>query len=154
MNKVEFSKAKLSDIENMQKLVMPEVESGLILARSSDEIATNIRSYILAWEDGEIVGFCALHIHTPSLAEIRSLVVKESKRGRQIGESLVLRAIEEARTLGLQKVLSLTYRQKFFENLGFVEIPKESLPEHKIWADCIKCKHFPVCNEVSLIKTL
>jgi len=154
MNKVEFSKAKLSDIENMQKLVMPEVESGLILARSSDEIATNIRSYILAWEDGEIVGFCALHIHTPSLAEIRSLVVKESKRGRQIGESLVLRAIEEARILGLQKVLSLTYRQKFFENLGFVEIPKESLPEHKIWADCIKCKHFPVCNEVSLIKTL
>ncbi len=154
MNNVEFSKAKLSDIENMQKLVIPEVESGLILARSSDEIATNIRSYILAKEDGEIVGFCALHIHTPSLAEIRSLVVKESKRGRQIGASLVLRAIEEARTLGLQKVLSLTYRQKFFENLGFVEIPKESLPEHKIWADCIKCKHFPVCNEVSLIKTL
>ncbi|PHQ55600.1 MAG: GNAT family N-acetyltransferase, partial [Sulfurimonas sp.] len=34
------------------------------------------------------------------------------------------------------------------------EIPKESLPEHKIWADCIKCKHFPICNEVSLIKTL
>jgi len=154
MNKIEFSKAKLSDIENMQKLVIPEVESGLILARSSDEIATNIRSYILAKEDGEIVGFCALHIHTPSLAEIRSLVVKEGKRGRGIGESLVLRAIEEARTLGLQKVLSLTYRQSFFENLGFIEIPKESLPEHKIWADCIKCKHFPVCNEVSLIKTL
>ncbi len=154
MSEVEFCKAKLSDIENMQKLVIPEVELGLILARSSDEIATNIRSYILAKENGEIVGFCALHIHTPSLAEIRSLVVKESRRGRQIGENLVLKAIEEARTLGLQKVLSLTYRQKFFENLGFVEIPKESLPEHKIWADCIKCKHFPVCNEVSLIKTL
>lgn len=154
MSEVEFCKAKLSDIQNMQKLVIPEVEAGLILARSSDEIATNIRSYILAKEDGEIVGFCALHIHTPSLAEIRSLVVKESRRGQKIGESLVLKAIEEAGILGLQKVLSLTYRQKFFENLGFVEIPKESLPEHKIWADCIKCKHFPVCNEVSLIKTL
>lgn len=154
MNKVEFCKAKLSDIQNMQKLLVPEVESGLILARSSDETATNIRSYILAKEGGEIVGFCALHIHTSSLAEIRSLVVKESERGRKIGEGLVLRAIEEARILGLQKVLSLTYRQQFFENLGFVEIPKESLPEHKIWADCIKCKHFPICNEVSLIKTL
>jgi amino-acid N-acetyltransferase len=154
MSNIEFSKAKLSDIENMQKLVIPEVEAGLILARSSDEIATNIRSYILAKEDSEIVGFCALHIHTPSLAEIRSLVVKESKRGQKIGQNLVLKAIEEAQILGLQKVLSLTYRQHFFENLGFVEIPKESLPEHKIWADCIKCKHFPVCNEVSLIKTL
>lgn len=151
---IELSKAKLSDIPNMQKLVAKEVESGLILARSSDEIATNIRSYILAKKEGDIVGFCALHIHTPSLAEIRSLVVKEGLRGMGIGQSLVNRAIEEAKILGLQKVLSLTYEQKFFEKLGFVEIPKESLPEHKIWADCIKCKHFPVCNEVSLIKDL
>lgn len=151
---VELTKARLSDIENMQKLVIPEVEAGVILARSSDEIATNIRSYILAKEGDEIVGFCALHIHTPSLAEIRSLVVKEGKRGIGIGQSLISKAIEEARMLGLQKVLSLTYKQSFFEKLGFVEIPKESLPEHKIWADCIKCKHFPVCNEVSLIKTL
>lgn len=151
---VELTKARLSDIENMQKLVIPEVEAGVILARSSDEIATNIRSYILAKEGDEIVGFCALHIHTPSLAEIRSLVVKEGRRGMGIGQSLIAKAIEEARMLGLQKVLSLTYKQSFFEKLGFVEIPKESLPEHKIWADCIKCKHFPVCNEVSLIKTL
>jgi len=151
---IELTKARLSDIENMQKLVIPEVEAGVILARSSDEIATNIRSYILAKEDGEILGFCALHIHTPALAEIRSLVVKEGRRGMGIGQSLIANAIEEARMLGLQKVLSLTYKQSFFEKLGFVEIPKESLPEHKIWADCIKCKHFPVCNEVSLIKTL
>lgn len=151
---VELTKARLSDIENMQKLVIPEVEAGVILARSSDEIATNIRSYILAKDGDEIVGFCALHIHTSSLAEIRSLVVKEGRRGMGIGQSLIAKAIEEARMLGLQKVLSLTYKQSFFEKLGFVEIPKESLPEHKIWADCIKCKHFPVCNEVSLIKTL
>ena len=138
----------------MQKLVIPEVEAGVILARSSDEIATNIRSYILAREDGEIVGFCALHIHTPTLAEIRSLIVKESKRGMGIGQSLIDKAMQEAKILGLKKVLTLTYKQSFFEKLGFIEIPKESIPEHKIWADCIKCKHFPICNEVSLIKTL
>jgi amino-acid N-acetyltransferase len=151
---VELTKATLADIENMQTLVAPEVESGIILVRSSDEIATNIRSYILAKINNEIVGFCALHIHAPSLAEIRSLIVKEDKRSQGIGERLVTKAIDEAKTLGLQKVLSLTYKQSFFEKLGFIEIPKESLPEHKIWADCIKCKHFPVCNEVSLIKTL
>ncbi len=151
---IELTRAKLSDIEQMQKLVVKEVEAGVILARSSDEIATNIRSYILARESGEIVGFCALHIHTPSLAEIRSLVVAEQRRGQGIGQQLVTQALEDAKALGLQKVLSLTYKQAFFEKLGFVEIPKESLPEHKIWADCIKCKHFPVCNEVSLIKTL
>lgn len=152
--KIELTKATLADIESMQKLVAPEVESGVILLRTADEIATNIRSYILAKEDNKLIGFCALHIHAPSLAEIRSLVVKEDERGHGIGASLIAKAIDEAKALGLQKVLTLTYRKSFFQNLGFIEIPKESLPEHKIWADCIKCKHFPICNEVSLIKTL
>ncbi|QOP43587.1 N-acetyltransferase [Sulfurimonas sediminis] len=152
--KIDYTKAKLSDIEKMRELVQPEVQSGIILERSEDEIATNIRSYTLAFIADELVGFAALHIHTRYLGEIRSLVVKEGFRGQKIGENLVACAVDEGRTLGLQKVLSLTYKQSFFERLGFVEIPKESLPEHKIWADCIKCKHFPICNEVSLIKNL
>jgi len=152
--KIELSKAKLGDIKSMQELVEPEVESGVILVRSDDEVSTNIRSYILAKNGDELLGFCALHIHAPSLAEIRSLIVKEDLRGKKIGQMLVNKALDEACDLGLQKVLSLTYKQSFFEKLGFVEIPKESLPEHKIWADCIKCKYFPVCNEVSLIKNL
>ena len=152
--KIEYKKAKLKDIQSMQELVAPEVESGIILMRTSDEIATNIRSYTLAYIEDELVGFCALHVHTAELAEVRSLIVKERLRGQKIGEQLVNKSLEEASTLGLKRVLTLTYRQGFFERLGFVEIPKESLPEHKIWADCIKCKHFPVCNEVSLIKIL
>lgn len=152
--KIEYKKAKLSDIQRMQELVEPEVEAGIILMRTSDEIATNIRSYTLVFDANELIGFCALHIHTASLAEIRSLIIKEKYRGQKIGENLVNKSLEEASILGLKKILSLTYKQSFFERLGFVEIPKESLPEHKIWADCIKCKHFPVCNEVSLIKHL
>ena len=154
MQKINFQKASLHDIAHMQELVEPEVTNGIILPRSDDEIATNIRSYTLALEDEELVGFAALHIHTAYLAEVRSLIIKEECRGRKIGEKLVEKLLEEARMLGLQKVLALTYKQSFFERLGFVEIPKESLPEHKIWADCIKCKHFPICNEVSLIKVL
>ena len=152
--KIRYEKAKLGDITRMQELVAPEVEKGVILARSSDEISTNIRSYTLAFLDDEIIGFCALHIHTAYLGEIRSLIVKEKFRGLKIGENLVLKCLDEADMIGLQRVLCLTYRQSFFERMGFVEIPKESLPEHKIWADCIKCKHFPICNEVSLIKNL
>lgn len=152
--KVDYIKAKLADIPAMRELVRPEVESGIILDRSADEIATNIRSYTLAFYEGELIGFCALHIHTSYLAEVRSLIIKDGYRGQKIGEGLILKLLDEARSLGLQKVLSLTYKQSFFERLGFVEIPKETLPEHKIWADCIKCKHFPICNEVSLIKNL
>ena len=151
---VEFRKAKLSNIEQMQKLILPEVELGIILPRDNNEIATNIRSYILAYLNNEMIGFCALHLHTSELGEIRSLIIKDTQRGQGVGQKLVQKSLEDASDLGLKKVLSLTYKKDFFENLGFVEIPKESIPEHKIWADCIKCKHFPVCNEVSLLKIL
>ncbi|WP_324170490.1 N-acetyltransferase [Sulfurimonas sp.] len=151
---INYQKAKLSNITKMQELVSPEIESGIILNRTDDEVSTNIRSYTLCLDDEKIVGFCALHIHTQYLGEIRSLVVRESERGKKIGKKLVEQCLEEAKNLKLQKVLSLTYKQSFFEKLGFIEISKDSIPEHKIWADCIKCKHFPVCNEVSLIKAL
>lgn len=154
MRGLTYRKPTLSDIPAMKQLVAPEIESGVILARSDDEIATNIRSYIVAIEGEKVVGFCALHIHSPKLAEIRSMIVDPHYRGRNIGSTLVDKACEEGVVLGLDEILVLTYQQRFFEKLGFKEIPKESIPEHKIWADCIKCKHFPICNEVSLIKML
>lgn len=147
-----YTKAKLSDIVHMQDLVKPEVEKGIILFRSSDEIATNIRSYILAKNEEQIVGFGALHFHADNLAEIRSLVVKEDFRSKGVGKGIVSTLLEEGVHLGVKKVFTLTYKKAFFESVGFSEIPKESLPSHKIWADCIKCKHFPICDEIALIK--
>lgn len=151
---MEYTKAKLSDIRAMQEVVKPEVEKGIILFRSSDEMATNIRSYILAKHEGEIIGFGALHFHADNLAEIRSLVVKEAFRGKGVGKGIIQNLLEEGRAMGLREVFTLTYQRAFFEALGFHEIPKEKLPPHKIWADCIKCKHFPVCDEIALIKTI
>ncbi|MNN77913.1 Amino-acid acetyltransferase [compost metagenome] len=85
---------------------------------------------------------------------MRSLIVDSSMRGHGVGSELVRATIEEAKILGIEQLFTLTYEQRFFEKLGFHEIPKESLPEHKIWADCVKCKHFPVCDEVALIYNL
>lgn len=146
-----YKKAKLSDIEVMQKLVFEEVQSGKILFRSNDEIATNIRSYTLSFKSDELVGFVALHVHANDLAEVRSLIVDQAVRGSGIGQELVRRTLIEAKELGVLKVFTLTYEKRFFEKLSFIEIPKESLPDHKIWADCIKCKHFPICDEIALI---
>jgi len=151
---LKFRKATLTDIPTMLELVEPEVQTGVILKRDSDDTATNIRSYQLAFQEERLIGFCALHIHTTTLAEVRSLVVDSAVRGEGVGSTLIKNALEEAKLLGLKEVLSLTYKQAFFERLDFKEIPKESLPEHKIWADCINCKHFPICNEVSLIHSI
>jgi amino-acid N-acetyltransferase len=148
---ISYIKAKLSDIKAMQALVLPEVKSGVILYRSDDEVANNIRSYVLAKDDEKLVGFAALHVHAPDLAEVRSLIVDSDYRGKEIGQSLVRFTMKEAKELGVKQLFTLTYQKAFFEKLHFKEIPKESLPEHKIWADCVKCKHFPICDEIALI---
>ncbi len=148
---VKFVKANLSDIADMQNIVGDSVEDGTILRRSDDEVATNIRSYTLAKSGDEIIGYLALHIHSLRLAEIRSLIVSERYRGDRIGSRLVKIALQEAKELGVKEVLVLTYLPNFFKKLGFIEIPKETIPEHKIWTDCIKCIHFRDCNEISLI---
>jgi len=149
-----LKKPTLTDIDAMQDIVKDEIANGTILYRSDDEIATNIRSYTVVYTDDTIVGYGALHIHTKSLAEIRSLVISKEYRGKGIGGKLVKELLKEAKNLNVKDIFTLTYQKEFFERLGFKEIPKESLPEQKIWADCIKCKHFPICNEVSLIISL
>ena len=152
---INLVKAKLSDITEMQELVTQEVQGGIILKRTSDEVATNIRSYVLAKDNDKILGYTALHIHSDRIAEIRSLIVSASHRGQNIGKKLVDFAVNEARELNItQEILVLTYLPAFFEKMNFIEISKESIPEHKIWTDCIKCVHFPICNEVSLVYKL
>lgn len=106
-------------------------------------------------KDAEILaGFASLKIFNADLAEVRSLIVAPQFRRRGIARAIVNELLSEAKFYGLKSVFTLTYQKEFFERLGFTEIPKDELPAQKIWADCIKCKKFPVCNEIALIYTL
>ena len=144
----------LKDIELIQQLLKPFIDDGIILKRDDDEIATNIRSYLIIKNREKIVGIGALHIYSKSLAEIRSLAVDKNYQGQGLGKKIVLGLEQEAKKFGITQLLTLTYQKEFFEKLGFIEISKEEVPEHKVWSDCIKCPHFPNCNEISLIKTI
>jgi len=151
---VNFYKPDVTSIVLMQELVKAEVENGNILLRTEDEMANTIRSYTVVEVDGVMAGFTALHIHSARLAEVRSLVVSKKFRGLNLGKKLVEECIKEGRKYKLEQILSLTYAQSFFEKSGFRVIEKEAIPEHKIWADCIRCKHFPVCDEIAMVLDL
>ncbi|VAY87357.1 N-acetylglutamate synthase [hydrothermal vent metagenome] len=146
-----FFKPKPTDIHCMQELVLCDVENGNILPRDKFEMATTIRSYSAVKYQNDIVGFVALHIHTPILAEIRSLIVKKEFRSKGLGQKLIQQAIDESKTLQIKELLVLTYQEKLFQKFGFNIIDKESIPNPKIWADCIKCKYFPRCDEIALL---
>ena len=109
---IKFYKPTVADIVKMQEIVKEEVANGKILLRTEDEMATTIRSYTVVEVDGKMAGFTATHIHSPRLAEVRSLVVSKDFRGLKLGKQLVEACIKEAKAYGIQQLLSLTYVQQ------------------------------------------
>ncbi|HHT9117707.1 MAG TPA: N-acetyltransferase [Candidatus Hypogeohydataceae bacterium YC38] len=143
-------KAVVSDVEKVHKIINYFASKDLMLPRSLREIYENIRDYFVYIDGGEIIGCAALHIFWKDLSEIKSLAVQETHQRKGIGGELVMECIQEAKSLGIERLFVLTYQPEFFQRRGFRLVEKESLP-HKIWTECIRCPKFPDCNEVPLI---
>ncbi|HOJ49594.1 MAG TPA: N-acetyltransferase [Spirochaetota bacterium] len=144
-----IKKPTLKNGKDIHTILNYYASKGLLLARPLSHIYTRIREFFVYEENNNIVGCVALSIIWEDLGEIRSLAVKEEYQKKNIGADLVKAAIEEAKSLGLTRVFTLTYVPEFFKKLGFFQIEKTKLP-HKIWSDCINCPHYPNCNEIAL----
>ena len=116
-------------------------------------IYENLRDFFVYDERGKFTGCCALHIVWDDLAEIKALAIAQNYQHKGIGTKLVLTLHKRALTLGINRVFALTFKPKFFLNLKYTQITRESLP-HKIWGECVKCPLFPDCGEVPLILEL
>jgi amino-acid N-acetyltransferase len=141
----------MKDMREIQKLLESSSRKGELLPRSLGELYESVRDFkVYTDKKGSIVGLCALHPTWEDLGEIRSLFVQESFRRQGIARQLVFSCLEEAKVLGVQRIFTLTFNPAFFQRLGFTTIDKAALP-HKIWADCVRCIHFPDCKEKALI---
>ena len=150
---MEIRRPDIKDVPAIVDLVNHYAGNGLMLPRSRHTVYQDLRDFLIATEEGRLIGCGALHIVWEDMAEVRSLAVDPAYEGRGVGRRIVEELIEEARALGLPRVFALTYVQGFFERLGFRVAPKEALP-HKIWGDCLNCPKFPNCDEVALIRDL
>lgn len=149
-------KARIDDVKIIHRLINLSSGKGEMLPRSLMDIYGSLRDFFVYYDEDEsrIIGICAMNIIWANLAEIRSLYVEESHRGKGVGRVLVEACISEAITLGLFKVFTLTYKKDFFLKLGFEEIDRNLLPE-KIWSDCFRCSKYPdYCDEVAMIVEL
>ncbi|PKM89492.1 MAG: GNAT family N-acetyltransferase [Firmicutes bacterium HGW-Firmicutes-12] len=146
---MQVRKARLTDVEEMHQLVNNYAEKGLMLSRPRSMLYEYIRDFVVVEKDGKILGAGALHIMWEDLAEIRALAVKEEYAKQGIGRMIVEFSLQEAKSLGIPKIFTLTYRPEFFKRLGFVEVAKENMPQ-KVWRECINCPKFPNCDEVCL----
>jgi amino-acid N-acetyltransferase len=144
----------MTEVPLIHKALEISARNGELLPRSLGELYDSIRDFQVYVDDQDrLLGCCALHPTWEDLGEIRSLVVSEEARKKGIGRSLVLRCLQEARELGMRRIFVLTFNSPFFQNLEFVPISKSLLP-HKIWAECIRCVHFPDCKEEALLLEL
>jgi amino-acid N-acetyltransferase len=146
-------KAQISDVKEIQKLLITFANRGDMLSRSLSEIYESLRDFYVFEESGIILGAAALHIVWDDLAEVRSVAVIEDSGRKGIGSQLVQACIAEARDIGLKRIFCLTYKPEFFGKHGFLLVDKSELP-HKVWGDCIKCVKFPDCDENAMILDL
>ena len=95
----------------------------------SDNIAPYLADFFVAEDAGNIVGAIGLECHG-EYGMLRSLVVQRSQRGRGIGGALTLRLLETAEARELRAIFLLaTTAVTFFPRFGFVDIPREQVPE-------------------------
>ena len=148
-------RAVVADVPAMAAIINDAAELGLMLHKSYEKLYERVRQFYVAVDPDtdEVVGVCGLAVIWANLAEVVSLAVHPSQRGRGTGGALVRACLDEARRLGIPKVMSLTYEQRFFERLGFAVVDRKDLPL-KVWADCVHCPKNDACDEIAMVCTL
>ena len=147
------SKARISDVPAMHRLINDFANRGDMLPRALSQIYENLRDYFVIRDGTAFIGCAALHVSWLDLAEVRSLAVDKSRQRERLGALLVQACVDEARSLGLPQVFCLTRQPEFFQKQGFTLVDKSTLP-HKVWAECYYCPLFPDCDEVALIRAI
>jgi len=150
---IQVRPAQVQDVEQMYQLMLPFMETNVLIRRDQDNIFQHIQEFVVAIKNEEIIGVSALHIYGSNLAEVRSLVVSPQAQGHGAGHLLVQACEAIARDIGVTSIFALTYVDQFFMKQGYEIVAKESLP-HKVWTVCIHCPKFSHCDEIAMKKTL
>ncbi len=144
-------KARKEDIDNIHVIVRYYAERDILLARTKEDIAGALDTFLVAEEDESFKGVISYYDYGEKLKEIRSLAVKPDAERTGVGKSLVSSLVERLRErCGDPKIFVLTYSPGFFEKTGFISVDKSTLPE-KIWKDCQNCAHRDNCGETALV---
>lgn len=143
--------AVLPDAKAIERLIQRHVPDGTLLRRSLAEISENIRDFIVAEHEGEIIGCGALHLYGTHLAEVRSITVRDEFRSLGAGRLLLEALFKEARRHDVQCICLFTRIPEFFARLGFREVEKEALPD-KAYKDCVSCSRRHACDETAMVR--
>ena len=124
--------ASPEDAEALEQLLKPFVKQRLLLARSVAELIELTRHGFVAHRqseaaDDQLIGFAAIEIYSPKLAELQCLAVDANFQGSGVGRSLVAHCVKRAKDLNVMEVLAISSSERFLQSCGF----DYALPDQK-----------------------
>jgi len=126
------------DVPAIRDLVAPYAENRILLAKELVGYFESVQEFWVAEVPGEgVIGCGALHVMWADLAEVRTLAVKRSWRGRRVGHALLTALVDRARELELSRVFCLTFEVNFFRGHGFEPIA-ETPVDSEVFAELLR----------------
>jgi amino-acid N-acetyltransferase len=146
-------KARLSDVNDMYRIINAYAERQLMLPKTQLQLYENLRDYSVAVDPStpnQVQGCGALHIYWENLAEIRAIAIASDVTRKGLGTHLVNHLLEEARELEIEQVFLFTYEPQFFNRFGFIQVEHSAMPL-KVYNECFHCPKFNKCDEVAMV---
>ena len=121
-------RARPSDAAIISALIDQHVPAGTLLPRAPEFVAERAIDFLVATDRERVVGCVHLEEYSPSLAEVRSIVVDGPHQGRGIGAALVDAVERLARTREYRTLFAVSNNDAFFRSRGYRprEIPELS----------------------------
>jgi amino-acid N-acetyltransferase len=108
-----------ADLPGLERFLEPFVAVGRLLPRTYEELHDLLPNGFVATCHQQIVGFAALEIYSPKLAEIRSLAVAAIHQGHGLGKALVQACVQRAKDRRVFELMAITSADSFFQHCGF-----------------------------------
>ncbi|WP_414713704.1 amino-acid N-acetyltransferase [Segeticoccus sp.] len=120
-------RARTRDVPEIRALVQPLAESRVLVAKDAVAYYESLQEFRVIEDAGVVIGCGAVHVMWQDVAEVRTLAVADSHRGRGIGHLLLEQLLDDARELGVARVFCLTFEVDFFCRHGFQPIEGQAV---------------------------
>jgi amino-acid N-acetyltransferase len=145
----EIRRATAADAAAIHALITANLAAGHLLPRTLDDVSRRATRFLVVTVRDAVVGCAELAPLSRAVAEVRSLVVDESCRGRGFGSRIVSELNRWAVQEGFSTLCAFTHHPSHFVRLGFSIVPHPWLPE-KIATDCVGCPKFRQCSQYAM----
>ena len=135
--------------EAMHALITAALDEGHLLPRTLEDLRRHAERFLVIMAGDTLVGCAELAPLSGTVAEVRSLVIDASHRGKRLGPALIESLGATARREQFGTLCAFTHEATHFVRLGFTIVPHTWLPE-KIATDCVACPKFRTCGQYAV----